>query len=299
MHRPIIHIIVLIFLASCTKTIESNNKLIIAKNKDGLYLWNGKEEPKPFLMEEFKNKCFVLNPFKKDNNNLSVLTVDSITDSFNFSKYMWSEFSIDLRENSNKLIAKNEFIFNGLNGSTSRTLKKEFRKDSIAFYPDTAIIIVPYGSDRLDITPASMTYGEVIPKCISNGCLYVDKGEVHYNNGKINKLFYKYTDYGDVTTGNGIFNIDISEDGKIIIIPILKTSLFQWLTSTGQGEVLLYDVDQEKIVQRINKRMNKPKISPDKKQIAYHSYNDNIMIYDITSGKSEKIFDRDEYEWIE
>lgn len=293
MNRTILHIIILFFLASCSKTIESNNKLIIAKNNDGLYIWNGKEKPKPFLMEVFKNKSFILFPFKKGNNSIIVSTVDSIYDTYNFSKFNWSEFRIDLQENSNKLIVKNEFILN----PTSKKLKKEFRKDSIVIYPDTALIIMKYGSDRIDITPDSIEYGGVIPKYVGGAHVYIDRG-VYYNNGRIKKLIYEYKGYYDVTTGNGIFDLDISDDGKIILIPILKTNMFQWLTYSGKGEVLLYDVTKEKIVKTINERMNSPKISPDKKQIAYFNYSDNIMIYDIATGKSEKIFDGDDFEWI-
>lgn len=304
MSKIVLLMIIIISLASCSsniESIESNNKLIIAKDGVGLYLWNGKGQPNQFQSDCFKNKKFIENPFSIKDSNIRVSTIDKNSHTFDLTVFNWTDYNIDLKKNSCNFMISHKYSHISTHIKAEYTTKRIKNNDTITTSFTGRLPLKFIGLEKgwiFDTLKLNKPNIEAFHKSNEGNIAYLQYQGVYFKNEKLDSLIFKYRGNAHTKTGNGIYDLDISDDGQIIVIPILKTNLFQWLTYTGKGEVLLYDVNKHMVIKTINERMLRPKISPDKKQIAYFHYSNTIMIYDILTGKSEKIFNGSDFEWL-
>jgi WD40 repeat protein len=277
-------------------TVLSDHKLLVAKDGEGLLLWSGSGTPKSIFEETFNGKTFVRNAFDKRDSIIRVRVMESMYSSghYDTSVYKWSNYNINLQSMTCELDYHNEFTsfeqYNGDGNAYPMRYKKTNKMGVSEIFNDTVLPIKYSQLDKIEfLDPIAVAQPQVKS---------VDRGNDHFSyllgqkvyvqsTSSSAKVLYQYDGHYDFNTGNGIFNIDMSDDGELVLVPILKTEGFEFITASGKGKVLILNSTTGQVVREIKLRTLTLRMSPDNKQIAY--LGKGVRIYDLDTEKDMKL----------
>ncbi|WP_345372947.1 hypothetical protein [Algivirga pacifica] len=294
-------------ISSCHKQskYQSNHQLIIAEDHKGLSLWDGNNPPTPIFKDLFNNKTFVYHSLSKTNDKIRIGIVDSLSLTSKQAIYKWSYYSINLDSMNCTLQEQHEYVKTFKKESSNKTYYKQIKgNEEVALVADTLISLKYILPGKIELLDKIQSIDPSI-KMVEKGAYqtaYLKQQDIFLMDSKqYPRNIYHYDGYFDAKTGNGIFDISLSQDEKTLLVPILETSLLQFFMQSGTGKVLLFDTSTGELTQTISKRMKSPKLSPNNNEIAY-SNKGEIRVYNLNNNKETIILsgkNSSEYIWIQ
>ncbi|GAA4841931.1 hypothetical protein GCM10023331_28610 [Algivirga pacifica] len=200
---------------------------------------------------------------------------------------------------------QHEYVKTFKKESSNKTYYKQIKgNEEVALVADTLISLKYILPGKIELLDKIQSIDPSI-KMVEKGAYqtaYLKQQDIFLMDSKqYPRNIYHYDGYFDAKTGNGIFDISLSQDEKTLLVPILETSLLQFFMQSGTGKVLLFDTSTGELTQTISKRMKSPKLSPNNNEIAY-SNKGEIRVYNLNNNKETIILsgkNSSEYIWIQ